>query len=142
KMRFWQFLQFDVIGAGLYASAYILLGFVFRDFLARILSGFSTAGRVAEISFAVAITGYILYRIWLYKEQRIFQVVPRIQVEEFARQLATEEKGRILLVDVRSHGYYDSNASRIQGSIRLEPNNLEDQLKDFPRDKHIYLYCT
>jgi len=45
-------------------------------------------------------------------------------------------------VDVRSHGYYDPDAARIQGSIRIEPNKLEDELKRLPRDKDIYLYCT
>jgi len=48
----------------------------------------------------------------------------------------------MLLVDVRRHGYYDSGAERIKGTIRLEPNNLLEELKDLPKDKDIYLYCT
>jgi rhodanese-related sulfurtransferase len=47
-----------------------------------------------------------------------------------------------LIVDVRSHGYYDPHADRIRGSIRLEPNNLSEEAKELPRDKDIYLYCT
>jgi len=45
-------------------------------------------------------------------------------------------------VDVRSHGYYDAGAFRIKGSIRLEPNNLAEELKNLPHEKDIYLYCT
>jgi rhodanese-related sulfurtransferase len=45
-------------------------------------------------------------------------------------------------VDVRSHGYYDAGAARIKGSIRLEPNNLTEELKTLPKDKDIYVYCT
>jgi rhodanese-related sulfurtransferase len=45
-------------------------------------------------------------------------------------------------VDVRSHGYYDPGATRIQGSIRLEPNKLKETLHELPTDKDIYLYCT
>ena len=71
----------------------------------------------------------------------MYRVVPRVQVEELARKLA-EEKENILLVDVRSHGYYDADAARIKGSIRLEPNNLAEEVKTMPREKNIYLYCT
>ncbi len=65
-----------------------------------------------------------------------------MQVEELARKLQSEEAERILLVDVRSHGYYDRGAARIRGSIRIEPNNLTEELKTLPKDKDIYLYCT
>jgi len=68
--------------------------------------------------------------------------VPRVQVEELARKLASEEKDKIVLMDVRSHGYYDAGAARIKGSIRLEPNNLEEELKTLSRDKDIYVYCS
>jgi rhodanese-related sulfurtransferase len=43
---------------------------------------------------------------------------------------------------VRSHGYYDKGAERILGSIRIEPNNLDEEIKNLPKDKDIYLYCT
>ena len=65
-----------------------------------------------------------------------------MQVEELARKLASEEKDKIVLMDVRSHGYYDAGAARIKGSIRLEPNNLEEELKTLSRDKDIYVYCS
>ncbi len=48
----------------------------------------------------------------------------------------------ILIVDVRSHGYYDENAVRIKGSVRVEPNHLARELKGLPAGKELYLYCT
>ena len=93
-----------------------------------------------EIVVALGIAGYVVYRIWLYRKYRPYKVVPRIPVEEAARRL-TSNNG-ILLVDVRSHGYYDEAASRIKGSIRIEPNNLAEEIKNLPKDKEIYLYCT
>ena len=62
--------------------------------------------------------------------------------EELARKLASEDKYKIVLVDVRSHGYYDSGAARIKGSIRIEPNNLSEEIKTMPKEKDIYVYCT
>jgi rhodanese-related sulfurtransferase len=63
-------------------------------------------------------------------------------VEELARRLSSEDKDKILLMDVRSHGYYDAGAARIQGSIRMEPNNIAEEVKTLPKDKDIYVYCT
>ncbi|HXZ33304.1 MAG TPA: VTT domain-containing protein [Terriglobales bacterium] len=142
KMRFTQFLQLDSTGALLYILAYSGLGFLFRDFLARITSGFQAAEHVfGEVLFFAAVA-YTIYRIWLYKKTKIYEVVPRVQVEDLARKLQSEVPGKVLLVDVRSHGYYDSGAARIKGSVRLEPNNLNEELKNWTTDKDIYVYCT
>ena len=62
--------------------------------------------------------------------------------QELAARLAAGEGDKVLIVDVRSHGYYDIGAERIAGSIRIEPNNLEEEIKNLPKDKDIYLYCT
>jgi rhodanese-related sulfurtransferase len=43
---------------------------------------------------------------------------------------------------VRSHGYYDADSESIAGSIRIEPNNLIEEIKTLPKEREIYLYCT
>ena len=52
----------------------------------------------------------------------------------------------IVIFDVRSHGYYDKAALRIQGSSRLEPNALNQGTRipqlQLLKDKKIVLYCT
>ena len=136
------FLQLDLAGATLYALAYGILGFLFRDFLVAITHGFQTAGRAVEMVLLVGLIAYIAYRVSLYRKHSIYRIVPRVQVEELARKLASENEAHPLLVDVRSHGYYDANAARIKGSIRVEPNNLEEEIKNLPKDKDIYVYCT
>jgi membrane protein DedA with SNARE-associated domain len=142
KMPYEQFLRLDLAGTSLYAGAYCVLGYVFRDFVAAITRGVQTAGRVVEIVVLVALIVYLAYRIGLYHKHRIYRVVPRVQVEELARKLKLEQGGGLVVVDVRSHGYYDSDAARIKGSIRIEPNNLEQEIKTLPKDKDIYVYCT
>jgi membrane protein DedA with SNARE-associated domain/rhodanese-related sulfurtransferase len=142
KMRPLQFLSFDSMGAAIYAGSYILLGFIFRDFLAAITRGFMAAGRAVEAAFLVAIIGYVIYRLWVYYKNQVYRIVPRVQVEELAHKLESEENSNILLLDVRSHGYYDSGALRIKGSIRLEPNNFAEEIKHLSKNKDIYVYCT
>jgi rhodanese-related sulfurtransferase len=65
-----------------------------------------------------------------------------VQVTELAARLAAGDGDRVQIVDVRSHGYYDVGAERIHGSIRIEPNNLDEELKNLSREKEIYVYCT
>jgi membrane protein DedA with SNARE-associated domain len=142
KMRFSQFLRLDSVGGLFYILAYGSLGFLFRDFLASITRGFQVARHVFGEVLIIAAIVYLAYRIWLYQKNKIYTVVPRIQVQELARRLAAEGNGKLLLVDVRSHGYYDPGAERIKGSIRLEPNNLAEELKSLSMEKDIYLYCT
>ena len=142
RMKFMQFFRLDFVGATLYASAYILLGFVFRDFLASITHGFQVAGRAVEEAVVLAVMGYVIYRLWLYRTHKVYRIVPRVQVEELAQRLAAGEGNKVMIVDVRSHGYYDAGTERIRGSIRLEPNNLNQELERLPKEKDIYLYCT
>lgn len=142
KMRYSQFLRLDFAGAMFYAITYILIGYVCRDFLAAVLKSFYAAGRAMEFALAAAIIVYIGYRVVQFAKYRRYNVVPRVQVEELAHRLADGEGDKIQIVDVRSHGYYDIGAERIHGSIRIEPNNLDEEIKTLPKDKDIYLYCT
>ncbi len=142
KMRFSQFLCYDVIGGALYVLAYSTLGFLGRGFLKAINTGFHAAGRAIEEVFLIGAVVYVLYHLWLLRKNRVYRVVPRVQVQELIGKLSSEEGNRVLVVDVRSHGYYDAASERIKGSIRIEPNNLEAELKKLPKEKDIYLYCT
>lgn len=142
KMRYSQFLRLDFAGAMFYAITYILIGYVCRDFLAAVLQSFYAAGRAMEFALATAIIVYIGYRVVQFAKYRKYNVVPRVQVEELAQRIADGEASKILIVDVRSHGYYDVGAERIHGSIRIEPNNFDEEIKTLAKDKDIYLYCT
>jgi membrane protein DedA with SNARE-associated domain len=142
KMRFGQFLRLDLAGALLYAVTYILVGYVSRDFLAAVLDSFHAARRVMEVAIVIALVVYAVYRFAQLVKYRKYDVVPRVQVQELAARLASDQADRIQIADVRSHGYYDIGAERIKGSIRIEPNNLDEEIKNLSKDKDVYLYCT
>jgi membrane protein DedA with SNARE-associated domain len=142
KMRYSQFLRLDFAGALLYVLTYLLVGYVSRGFLAVTLNSFHAAGRAMEVAVIVALVIYAIYRAARFHKYRQYDIVPRVQVQELAMRLGSEDPSQVQIVDVRSHGYYDSGAERIIGSIRLEPNNLEEEIKNLPKDKDLYLYCT
>jgi hypothetical protein len=142
KMRPGDFLQFDTIGAALYVGAYSLAGYLFSDALRAITRGLRSAGFAAEVVFATGLAVYLIYRIWIYRKYRLLDVIPRIQAQDLAKRLTSDAAHNMLIADVRSHGYYDADSERIAGSIRIEPNNLVEEVKNLPKDREIYLYCT
>jgi membrane protein DedA with SNARE-associated domain len=141
KMKPSQFLRFDLLGVSLYVLGYGAAGYIFSGFAEAIARQFRLVGLGAEYALLAAAVGYVGYYAWRYWKQRAYSVVPRVPVDEVARQLAANP-AQVLLVDVRSHGYYDPGTTRIQGSVRLEPNKLKEALHELPTDKDIYLYCT
>jgi len=141
KMRFGQFLRLDAAGALLYCGVYLLVGYVSRDFLAAILNGFHAARLAMEVLIIAALVVYAAYRAMVFHKYRKYNVVPRVQVQELMLRLS-EDAGNVQIVDVRSHGYYDAGAERIKGSIRIEPNNLDEEIKNLPKGKDLFLYCT
>lgn len=142
KMKLPQFAVFDFLGACLYAATYFCLGYVFRDFVGKITSGLENAGHIAAEIIALALLTYVVYRVVQYRHYKFSGSIPRVAAEELALRLSSADQGDVIVADVRSHGYYDPGAARIAGSIRLEPNRLEEELKQLPKDKDIYLYCT
>lgn len=140
KMRYGQFLKFDAGGAALYVLAYVIGGFAFSRVIRDVGRIFETVGRAVSWVFALAVIAYLGYRFWLYWTHRVYRVVPRVQVQELEQRLDAGEQ--LMILDVRSHGYYDAGTKRIRGSMRFEPNNFETAVKSLPKDKLIFLYCT
>jgi membrane protein DedA with SNARE-associated domain len=140
RMRYWQFLRYDVAGTTLYVLAYSIGGFAFSRVIRDVVRVFESVGRGIEAVLAIALLGYVAYRIWLYWTHRVYRVVPRVQVEQIVQKIDAAED--LMILDVRSHGYYDAGAQRIRGSVRFEPNNMREAVKSLPKDKLIFLYCT
>ncbi|MBI3950683.1 MAG: VTT domain-containing protein [Acidobacteria bacterium] len=141
NMRLTQFLRFDSLGAALYIAFYSMIGFLFSHELERIGQGLTTAERIVTWVIAIGVVAYIAYRVRSYFKNRLYRLVPRVSVHELKEKLQ-HTGDQIVIYDARSHGYYEEKATRIPGSIRLEPASIAEVVDALPRDKEIYLYCT
>lgn len=142
KMRVSQFLQLDFVGGCFYILAYGAAGYIFRDFVAHITHGLQTGSHTVALLVIVGVVAFAAYRVVQYLRFRVHGTVPKVGVEEIALRLASEGSNEVILADVRSHGYYDAGTQRIAGSIRIEPSQLANEIKNLSHDKDIYLYCT
>jgi membrane protein DedA with SNARE-associated domain/rhodanese-related sulfurtransferase len=139
NMRYGEFLGFDLAGALLYASAYLVVGFLFSDALGTITRSYDVFSRVLTWLVIAMVGAYLGFKAWLWVQSRGRPPIPFVSPAEAAQAFISDAA---VIYDVRSHGYYDRKARRVQGSRRLEPNALNQLEFDFPPHKHVYLYCT
>jgi membrane protein DedA with SNARE-associated domain len=132
-----QFLGLDLLAALLYAGVWFGGGYIFSGFLSAITRGYSAFGDVVTWIIGAGIIIWIGYRIRLWVGARKLRPVRMMKAAELA-----EAAGNVMVLDVRSHGYYEKDTKRIHGSARLEPNALSEHAAALPKDKEIVLYCT
>ncbi len=142
NMRASQFFRFDFGGVLIYTFAYGALGYLFRDVFRMIAGGLQAFSRVVAWVVFVGVIGFVCYRAWLFARYRLTRFVRRVPVSDVEARLKLEGTPDIIIADVRSHGYYDQGEQRVQGSIRIEPNNLDAFIESLPKGTPIYLYCT
>ena len=138
NMRTLTFLRLDLAGALLYVGSYLVVGYVFSGALEVVTRGYDSAGRVIGWIVLALLIAYLLFRVWLWVKGRALSAVPFAHPEEAARELATGAP----VYDVRSHGYFDPKATRIQGSRRLDPNALHQSGAEMPEAGKVFVYCT
>jgi len=132
-----QFFGLDFIGVTLYISTWFGAGFLFSDFLTAITRGYAAFGEVVQWAVGAGVVLWVGYRIRLWMGSQRLRPVRMIKASELA-----ESAGSVMVLDVRSHGYYEKHTKRIHGSARLEPNAIGEQAAALPKDKEIVLYCT
>jgi membrane protein DedA with SNARE-associated domain/rhodanese-related sulfurtransferase len=138
NMRFWPFIQLDLAGAALYVGTCFGIGFLFSGALGALTRGYNAFGQVVGWAFVALILGYVGFQILLWARTRRLVAVPLVPPMEAAREMAAGA----WIYDVRSHGYLDAKATRIQGSRRLDPNALHQSKTELPPDRPVYVYCT
>ncbi len=135
-----EFLVLDAIGAALYCGVYLSLGYLAGDVVKSALPVVAGAGRVIEVVAGLGLVGFLGWRFWQARYSAggtlALKLVPKVTASDAA---GTAD---VRVFDVRSHGYYDRDAQRIKGALRLEPNSLAAVLPDLPAETKVYLYCT
>jgi membrane protein DedA with SNARE-associated domain/rhodanese-related sulfurtransferase len=140
QMRWWSFLGLDLAGSMLYIGAYFILGYLCSDAVSAVLRFYERFGHLTTAVVLILVTAYALYLLWTsLQARRLGRGVPHAPPEIVAREVGD---GEAEVFDVRSHGYFDPGAVRIPGSRRVDPNALRAHLKEFAKDRQIYLYCT
>ncbi len=138
NMRLTTFLRLDQAGAALYVGSYLLVGYIFSGAVGVITRSYDSAGRIVGWLVLALVAAYLLFRAWLWAKGRALTAVPFAEPDEAAQAMAAGAS----VYDVRSHGYFDPKATRIQGSRRLDPHAINQPRAALPQEGTVFVYCT
>jgi membrane protein DedA with SNARE-associated domain/rhodanese-related sulfurtransferase len=139
RLRYWTFVLFDAIGAGLWVGVAVGLGYVFRDAIGGVMAKLSSLGKYGVMLIIAAFAVWIIVKWWrrylFIKQLRM----DRVSVDEL-KQLLNEKKVKAL-VDVRS-ALTQAATGRIPGARAIDMQKLEDSFKGVPTEGEVILYCA
>ena len=140
RMPVHQFLIFTGLGGGIWAGAFVAVGWLFSRQLEIVADYASRFGVGTLVLLAAAFAGYIG---WKYVERKRFLRklrIARITPEELKLMLDAGED--IVVVDVREQIDFDVDPVMIPGALHMTPDELEARHREIPRERETVLYCT
>jgi membrane protein DedA with SNARE-associated domain len=139
-MRPARFLLFDVVGAVLWSSVYVGLGYVFSGEIERIAEHAFHLGSGLGVLVIGALAAYIAYK-FIARQRFLRELrIARITAEELKRKLDAGED--LVIVDLRHSVDFEADPHTIPGAFRMDSKDLEEKDDRLPRDREVILYCT
>jgi membrane protein DedA with SNARE-associated domain len=140
RMRVSRFLLWDGLGAVLWSSAYLGLGWLFSDQLERVMRAVADVGGRA---FLLAASALLVYIAWKIAQRRRFLrqiALDRITPEELHARLAAGED--IVVVDLRHSAEFEAEGRTLPHALRIAPDAVDAQLSAIPPGREVILFCT
>jgi membrane protein DedA with SNARE-associated domain len=135
------FLVLDILGALLWAGAWIALGYVSSSALTPLLALASRLGRWGLAAAGVGLAGYILVKL---VRRRLFLRrlrVARIEPPELKRRLDAADPD-LIVVDTRSVLDVSAAPHKIPGALWIPAEEIESRRGEIPLDRKVVLYCS
>jgi membrane protein DedA with SNARE-associated domain len=134
RMPWWKFLGADSLGASLWASSFMGLGFAFRTELEDVAAVVMRTGS----GLAMIVGGSLaLWFAWKYWKRRRFiknLIVARITPEELKQRL-----DEVVVIDLR---VAEEVEDKLPGAMWFNRREIEQQAREIPRDRDVVLYCS
>jgi membrane protein DedA with SNARE-associated domain/rhodanese-related sulfurtransferase len=140
RMPWQRFAFFDAIGALLWVSVYIGVGYIFSGQIERVASRLVFLGRGL---FVLVVAGLALYIGWKYFNRRRFLRnlrIARITPDELHQRMDGGEN--VVVVDLRHSMEFESEPETIPGAVHMNAADLEEAIDVIPRDREIVLFCS
>jgi len=139
-MRPARFLFFDVLGALLWSSVYVGLGYVFSGEIERIAEHAFHLGGGLGVLVIGALAAYIAYK-FIARQRFLRELrIARITAEELKQKLDAGDD--VVIVDLRHSVDFEADPHTIPGAFRMDAKDLEEKDDRLPRDREVILYCT
>jgi membrane protein DedA with SNARE-associated domain/rhodanese-related sulfurtransferase len=140
RMPVREFILWDGLGAGLWVSTYLILGYMFRrriEELGRFFEGASQSFAIILISLFVL---YIVVK--LYRRRRFLQRVEDVAVTPAEVREQLDQGVEMLIVDLRGPAEIEAEPMTLPGALVCSPDQLVLRHAELPVDRDIILYCN
>jgi membrane protein DedA with SNARE-associated domain len=140
RMPVSRFLLCDALGASLWASAYVTLGFLFSDQLETVAM---QGGRLGATFFGLLVAACAGFVAWKYARRHRFLVElrqARITPEELHAKMESGEK--VTVVDLRHLLSVEADPELIPGAKWIDPESIDQHTAELARDREVVLYCS
>jgi membrane protein DedA with SNARE-associated domain len=140
RMRPSRFLLFDFLGAGLWVSVLVGLGYLFSDRLERVADRALALGTGLVALLLGSLGGYLIWKF--FKRRRFMRElrIARITPEELKRRLDAGDE--VVIVDLRHSLDFEAEPQTIPGAHHLQASELEEMQGGIPADREVVLYCS
>lgn len=135
-----RFFPADALGAVLYGSCFLGVGYFFSNQIEQIGAALSDIGGSALSLILGLVALYVAYKFW--QRQRLLRELrmARITVDELRQKLDAGEE--VLILDLRSSAALQEDPLVIRGAMHVNLDEIEKRQYELPRDRDIIVYCS
>ena len=133
-----RFLLFDSLGALIWVTTYIAVGYAFKDELELVLGYAIRTGSLFVTATIGIVAAWIAWKC--FQRRRFLKSIniDRISAAELQSMLSAGLN--VTIVDVRSNLTPDLGS--IPGTIRIAIEDLPARYQEIPRDREIVMFCS
>jgi membrane protein DedA with SNARE-associated domain len=139
-MRLRRFLLCDALGALLWTSTFLGLGYVFSEQIERIAERLRLFGGGALVLLLGGFAAYIVYKVVARKKFMRDLRIARITPDELKTKLDDGE--HLIIVDLRHSLDFEADPETIPGAFRMDAKHLQEKSNPLPHHLEVVLYCT
>jgi membrane protein DedA with SNARE-associated domain/rhodanese-related sulfurtransferase len=136
RMRVPTFVLSDAAGTLLWIGAFMAVGFLFSDQVARAVQVSKWLVTGAGVAFAAWLAWKYFDRWRFLRQLRIGRVTP----DELHAQLAAGDD--VVVVDLRHPVELQMDGTKVAGAVQMTPDEVERRHEEIPRDRDLVLYCS
>jgi membrane protein DedA with SNARE-associated domain/rhodanese-related sulfurtransferase len=139
RLPYWKFLLFDAVGATLWVSVGVGLGYLFRHAVDDAMNTLKALGHVGLILVIAGFATWVLVK-WIRRHIFIRQLrMDRVSVDELNTLMTANQVNAI--VDVRSP-MTQAATGRIPGARTIDMQKITESFKGVPVDGEVVVYCA
>jgi membrane protein DedA with SNARE-associated domain/rhodanese-related sulfurtransferase len=139
-IRLERFLLCASTSALLWAGAWITLGYLFADIIARVATRAAPLGRLLVIVIAVTLTSYLVFKF--VRRRRFLRHLWKARITPIELKRRLEAGDHIVIVDLRTALDIATAPYRIPGALEIGPEALQHPYRLIRRDSEVVFYCA